>query len=327
MTGPMNVVIASVRAWTEPAPPARRPRATATNKRKADRSGRGPLRDLLVLDCETTTDPTQALTFGVWRHCTADRDGQLTMMSEGLFHADDLPTTDPAGYNALVEHCRTELADVDRRHHRADPRLSLTGRTAFIEGTFYKLAWKARAHVVMFNKPFDLSRLALSAGASRGGFYGGFNLKLFGNDIYRPRVRVKHLDSKKAFASFSTTKERDEAWQPGQTNHGYFLDLRTWAFALTGNPLDLVVRPTAGSPAPPAGASATGLGWPARAHGRLRPGGASPRRRRPPTPAGFPVRRAGPGGPGRAGAAAPGRGCSAAPPARRGPRSRPARLR
>jgi len=76
MTGPMNVVTASVRAWTEPAPPARRPRATATNKRKADRSGWGPLRDLLVLDCETTTDPTQALTFGVWRHCTADRDGQ-----------------------------------------------------------------------------------------------------------------------------------------------------------------------------------------------------------------------------------------------------------
>jgi len=239
MTGPMNVVTASVRAWTEPAPPARRPRATATNKRKADRSGRGPLRDLLVLDCETTTDPTQALTFGVWRHCTADRDGQLTMMSEGLFHADDLPTTDPAGYNALVEHCRTELADVDRRHHRADPRLSLTGRTAFIEGTFYKLAWKARAHVVMFNKPFDLSRLALSAGASRGGFYGGFNLKLFGNDIYRPRVRVKHLDSKKSFASFSSTKEPDEAWQPGQTNHGYFLDLRTWAFALTGTAYNL----------------------------------------------------------------------------------------
>ncbi len=239
MTGPMNVVTASLRAWTEPARPAGRPRTTATNKKKADRSGRGSLRDLLVLDCETTTDPTQALTFGVWRHCTVDHDGQLTMMSEGLFHADDLPTTDPAGYNAMVEHCRTELADVDRRHRRADPRLSLTSRTAFIEGTFYKLAWKARAHVVMFNKPFDLSRLALSAGASRGGFYGGFNLKLFGNDIYRPRVRVKHLDSKKAFASFSTTKERDEAWAPGQTNHGYFLDLRTWAFALTGTAYNL----------------------------------------------------------------------------------------
>jgi len=64
MTGPVNVVTASVRAWTEPARAAGRCQATAKTK-KAEQDNPGPLRDLLVLDCETTTDPTQALTFGV----------------------------------------------------------------------------------------------------------------------------------------------------------------------------------------------------------------------------------------------------------------------
>src|SRR5450631_3259228 len=107
--------------------------------------------------------------------------------------------------------------------------------------------------VVGFNLPFDLSRIASSAGAARRRYHGGFSFVLWEytdkngsvrENCYRPRIAIKHIDSKRALIAFTSTKDPDaddlipEASESGQPEGGYgfrghFLDLRTLAFALT----------------------------------------------------------------------------------------------
>src|SRR3954468_17753374 len=104
---PSNAVTREVRAGTEAA-------------EGAGRAARGvvridPLVDILVVDLETTTDPRQSLTFGGWIHGKVGEDGRVSRISEGLIYADDLPETDPQGFEALRHYARSNLADVDRR--------------------------------------------------------------------------------------------------------------------------------------------------------------------------------------------------------------------
>src|ERR1700730_7130759 len=44
----------------------------------------------LVIDCETTTDERQALTFGFYQFCKADQSGRYLCLEEGIFYADKL---------------------------------------------------------------------------------------------------------------------------------------------------------------------------------------------------------------------------------------------
>ena len=109
----------------------------------------------MVLDCETTTDMTQALLFGVWRHYRLHR-RHAVLVEEGLFHANDLPTTNPGAWAVLVEYARTNTQPTDPS--RAGMRL--LSRDVFVEKVLYPLAYEGRSRVVGFNLPFDLSRLA-----------------------------------------------------------------------------------------------------------------------------------------------------------------------
>ncbi len=223
-----RTVTADFRAWTEPDKPTKK----RVNKRQ--QGAVQPVKHILVVDTETTTDPTQALTFGGWIHGRVEANGTVTRLAEGIFHADDLEDTDPDGYRTLRRAALGGVAQVSRTRE-ADRHIRFETRTEFIESTFYKLAYVTRAHVVMFNKSFDLSRLALKASEARGYDYGGFSFQLWNNDLYRPRVAVKHIDSKKALASFKRPGRKVAGFVDGETNHGFFLDLRTWAFALTGS--------------------------------------------------------------------------------------------
>jgi len=222
------IVTADFRAWTEPDRPAKK----RVNKRQ--QLPVQPVRNILVIDTETTTDPTQALTFGGWIHGRVETDGTVTRLAEGIFHADDLEDTDPDGYRTLRREALKGVAHVTPRTREADRHIRFETRTEFVEGTLWKLAYVSRAHVVMFNKPFDLSRLALKASEARGYYYGGFSFRLWKNDLFRPRVVIKHIDSKRALASFKRPGCKVAGFVDGETNHGFFLDLRTWAFALTG---------------------------------------------------------------------------------------------
>ncbi|MBB5156605.1 DNA polymerase [Saccharopolyspora phatthalungensis] len=233
----------SVRGWTD------QPR----ERRKRHGSDRTPeTRHVLVVDTETTIDTAQALTFGCYRYCYVDTapDGQITVttVAEGLIYADDLPETDPDGYATLTDYVRTHEANVDLFYLGCEPdwRLRLYSRSEFIEqwinGVAYRDRWGKRvdrepATLVMFNAPFDLSRLAGSASEARDGstaarFAGGFSLALStnadGNPVqWRPRVRVKSIDSKRSLKGFSALDKQTRF-------RGHFLDLRTLVFSLTG---------------------------------------------------------------------------------------------
>ena len=82
-----------------------------------------------------------------------------------------------------------------------------------------------------FNLPFDLSRIAVSCRThTRGRYREYFTFDLIENDLFTPKLAIRSLDSKKAFIELTRpakTTVRIPAFK------GYFLDLRTLAFALT----------------------------------------------------------------------------------------------
>jgi hypothetical protein len=104
-----------------------------------------------------------------------------------------------------------------------------------------------------FNLSFDLSRIAVEVTTARGRFAGGFSLGLSSytdkqgrerRNQFRPRIGIKHIDSKRALRGFTTRNQPDredlipddsETGIPetGFAFRGHFLDLRTLAFALT----------------------------------------------------------------------------------------------
>src|SRR5208282_2743003 len=91
------------------------------------------------------------------------------------------------------------------------------------------------------------------AAPARGRFAGGFSLGLWsyleesGEECanhYRPRIGIKHIDSKRALIGFTSRNKPDKTDlipegspsgrpEPGYIFRGHFLDLRTLAFALT----------------------------------------------------------------------------------------------
>ena len=205
---------------------------------------------MLVFDTETRIDAAQALTFGSYRFF---EDG--VCLEEGLFSADDLPRADRGTLDAYV---KRHPAATDRR--RGVPELRLLSRREFL-GKLYTAGFDTRALIVGFNLPFDLSRLAVDFGNARDQrFAGGFSLALWDwvdatgerrINKHRPRIAIKHIDSKRALKGFTGTLDADpvdlipEGSETGEPEckykfRGHFLDLRTLAFVLTdrGHSLD-----------------------------------------------------------------------------------------
>ncbi len=196
---------------------------------------------MVVWDTETRVDVTQRLTFGSYRFI--ERGECLT---EALFGADDLST---AERHVLTQYVAMQPADVAED---GVERLSLLSRADFLK-RFYRLVYKGRVLLVAFNQPFDLSRLAHDVTDARGRYAGGFSLGVWSyrdargreqRHLFRPRVAIKHIDSKRALTGFTGRNtpdpedlipEESETGDPvrGHAFPGHFLDLRTLAFALT----------------------------------------------------------------------------------------------
>lgn len=196
------------------------------------RAPAGPPQYVLVFDTETTIDASQAFLFGGYRLHRAD--GRL--VQEGLFHAAELEERTLAELRAY------------RESHAADNggELRLLSRAQFADWLMWKEAYEARALVVGFNLPFDLSRISIGWRPSRN---GGFSLKLFESvdaagrrwtHQYRPEVSVKALDSKRQLISFTRPARLDARnTRGGRTYRGRFLDLHTLAYALSDRSLTL----------------------------------------------------------------------------------------
>jgi hypothetical protein len=186
---------------------------------------------VLVFDTETRVDHAQALLFGSYQI----REAAGKLRQEGLIHgeldADEMATL------------RRYVAEHDSR---TGGHLRLHSRRSFLRQVFWPIAYKARARVVGFNLPFDLSRLAYDWRRARN---GGFTLLMFESvdaagrvwpDRYRPAIRVKALDSKRNFISFAAPASLDDDLRDdGYVYPGRFLDLRTLAYTLTDRSLSL----------------------------------------------------------------------------------------
>lgn len=178
----------------------------------------------LIFDCETTTDPGQALRFGTYQLRNGD-----ALDEAGIFY-------DPAGVT-------TEERETLRNHAAANG-MELRTRESFVDEIFFARAWQWRAAIVGFNLPFDISRLAISHATLRtpiGGMAsamdGGFTFKLSNQKIY-PNIRIKHLSQRAALISFAATMEQRtvrgqrKRGLPVPVRRGHFIDVKTLAGAL-----------------------------------------------------------------------------------------------
>ncbi len=225
----------AIRVYPEP------PSREADGERKKLRHWRRP-HQLFVFDTETRTDTAQALTFGSYRYFEHG-----ICLEEGLFLGDDLPRADRAKLEAYV---KTHAAATDWR--RGVREFRLLSRREFLE-KLYDAGFDGRGLIVGFNLPFDLSRLAVDFGNAKDRrFAGGFSLALWDwadetgkrrINKYRPRIAIKHIDSKRALKGFTGARDPDpvdlipEGSETGEPEdekfRGHFLDLRTLAFVLT----------------------------------------------------------------------------------------------
>lgn len=226
----------AVRAWTQPHADAadRPPRRVPRRKRRPH------IAHALIFDTETTIDQTQALKFGVFGYARIDDTTvtTVTTVAEGLLHADELPAAD---VQRLAGYARSRKANVDLTYLGVEPNweLQVLSRGNFVKQWIWHVGYphgtrRDPAMLVMFNAPFDLSRLAVDTGDARADMFGGFSLVLWTDEqgkpaAWRPRVAIKNLDSKRAIKKFRRLERGQHDFA------GHFLDLRTLVFALTGD--------------------------------------------------------------------------------------------
>ena len=191
---------------------------------------------MLVIHTVARSDAAQKLLIGSYRLVVG---GQT--LEEGLFHEN------------LSKPGRQALKDYIAGHSAENgDQIRLLARREFLK-VFFELAYKARCLVVASNLPFHLSRLAFDSAPAKGFFAGDFSLGLWTYrdkngrerlDGFRPRVCIKYIDNKRAFIGFTARYCPDPEDlipdgslsgkpEPGYKFPGYFLDLRTLAFALT----------------------------------------------------------------------------------------------
>lgn len=169
----------------------------------------------VTIDCETWTDPGQALRVGFCRVYYGDE-----LRRHVLFHADELGASD---------------LKVVRQFEKPD--LEIVPHGEFIDKIFYKYGYHLRGMIIGFNLPFDLSRLAVSHASARKTMRGGFSLKLSPHN-YQPPVQIKHLSkyvSMMRFAAPYVSPNSRSQLKHGKHNphkRGYFLEVRAVAAAL-----------------------------------------------------------------------------------------------
>ena len=162
---------------------------------------------VFVFDTETTTDQYQTFKFGsygIWEN------GKLREF--GLFYDSKLD-------NSEVK----TLSD-----YAIKKRMKLITKNEFLD-LFIDYVYTRRAICISFNLPFDISRIAIDYNISRNN-NNAFTFKLF-NNVYLPRIIIKHIDSKRSLINFSTPYSRN--FKRVNRYRGTFVDLRTLSFALT----------------------------------------------------------------------------------------------
>ena len=108
----------------------------------------------LLFDCETRITADQTLTFGFWQVGKL-RNGIYVALEEAVIHADN--ELDEREFNILREYA---TATKPNTADDGSDRLRLYSRSKFVSQVLGR-AIQAKAFIVGFNLPFDLSRLAV----------------------------------------------------------------------------------------------------------------------------------------------------------------------
>src|SRR5438034_9325468 len=125
---PTDTLPVMYRAYVQRVPPA----TPMAKKRQA----LGWPETVLVLDTETTTDPTQRLLYGSWRFGHWGENGMFVCLEEGFFYDDALPETNPGAWQCVRNYVGSRRADTLNRR-RSD--ILLLSRRAVV----HERLWKA----------------------------------------------------------------------------------------------------------------------------------------------------------------------------------------
>ena len=165
----------------------------------------------LIFDTETTIDQYQNLTFG---SCLIQKKISTGIKEEWYLF-----------YGNISEDKIQILLEYGKKHN-----IDVLPVREFIDKAFYPYAYKMRCEVIGFNLPFDLSRLAIGHGIARKS-EDAFSFQL-SEDARNPRIRIQSIDQKRSFISF-TTPIRKKSDKKYRAYRGYFVDLKTFTYALT----------------------------------------------------------------------------------------------
>jgi hypothetical protein len=192
---------------------------------------------ILVFDTETTEDIEQNLEFGCYRFCELTERGYATR-EEGIFLADDIDSKVSSVVNRYAaKHTAEIIGD-------GQAQLQVRSRTNFVENVLWP-AFRQGGALVAFNLGFDLSRIATHWHGSKNGNAFTFYLTRYRNkklskwepSRYRPAIRRTSIDSKKSFYSIGFTLGDQQ--ENNEYRNGRFIDVRTFAFALTNRSYSL----------------------------------------------------------------------------------------
>ena len=165
----------------------------------------------LIIDTETTTDQYQNLTFG---SCLIQTKISTGYNEEWFLFYGNIPED------------KVKILDEYGKKHNMD----VLPVREFVDKVFFPYAYKIRCEVIGFNLPFDISRLAIGYGIARKSD-DAFSFQL-SNNKRNPRIRIQSIDQKRSFISF-TTPLRKKSDKKYKAYRGYFVDLKTFTFALT----------------------------------------------------------------------------------------------
>lgn len=171
----------------------------------------------LIFDCETTTDATQALRFGVFQV----RENSA-LKAEGVFYDPETLSTQ-----------EVELL----RSYAAAHKLEFGEVAEFRKSVFLKIGYHASARIIGFNLPFDIARIAIRETEARGNMRGGFSF-VIDEDPHQPNTRVKHLSARASLIDFAKPAEQIDPRGMRKrgfktpTNRGDFVDVKTIAASL-----------------------------------------------------------------------------------------------
>jgi hypothetical protein len=225
-----------MKSTTEQAPLFLRVHTRVVEKKKKRKSGQFEpafvekwARFAMVLDCETSIDLRQDLTFLWWRFCELKKD-EYICQQEGIAYADGLDRDSIALIKAFARRTRADVEEC------CPQDILVQSRTEFVNDRFWE-ALKAGAVVVCFNAPFDLSRLAVDyRGAKRKGT--GWSSVLWEYDgkpdEFLPRLTIKPKDSRAAFISLAGGDPNNRVQYRGR-----FLDLSVLGWALRNRHMSL----------------------------------------------------------------------------------------